>query len=131
MKTPKDPRHVKREKTIKSLFEWSFGKINQVRNKQAAQILKSLPKIDKIITQNAPEWPLPQINKTDLAILRLAIWELAIKPSQPPKVVIDEAIELGKKYGSEKSPGFINGVLGAVVKQKKLIRTKDEKSSKS
>jgi len=67
----------------------------------------------------APEWPLEQINKIDLAILRLAIWELTIKQKEPPKVIIDEAIELGKTYGSEKSSSFINGVLGTVFKNLK------------
>lgn len=73
-------------------------------------------KIDKIISKAAPEWPIKQINRIDLAILRLAIFELIIAPSEPSKAVIDEAIELAKSFGSEKSPGFINGVLGTVLK---------------
>ena len=116
MKRSNDPRHRKREQVIKSLFEWSFGQIEKPRHLIAQEVLAQKEKIDQIIVQNAPEWPLEQINKVDLAVLRLAIFELLIKPVEPPKVVIDEAVELGKKYGSEKSSSFINGVLGTVVK---------------
>lgn len=117
MKKADDPRHLKREKAVRSLFEWSFGQINQARHPLSRQILKHHQKIDSKITEHASEWPLEQINKVDLAILRLAIYELVIKPEQPPKVVIDEAVELGKKYGSEKSSSFINGVLGSILKK--------------
>jgi N utilization substance protein B len=87
-------------------------------------VAKSLAKIDNIITKDAPEWPITQINKIDLAILRLAVWELVIKAKEPPKVIIDEAIELAKTFGSENSPSFINGVLGTVYKN--LKKTKKE-----
>jgi N utilization substance protein B len=117
MKTSLDPRHIKREKAIKALFSSSFGQKSK-KNKLANQIIKKIGQIDKIITQNAPEWPLKQINKVDLAILRLALYELIIKPNEPPKVIIDEAVELGKKYGSESTPSFINGVLGAILNEK-------------
>lgn len=117
MKKSTDPRHIRREKTIKSLFEWSFGSLKHARHPIAKKVLKSQPVIDEMIKNNASEWPLEQINKVDLAILRLAIYELVIDPQEPPKVIIDEAVELGKKYGSEKSSSFINGVLGAVLKQ--------------
>lgn len=117
MKKADDPRHLKREKAVRSLFEWSFGQIPQARHPLAHAVLKQREKIDAQIVKRAPEWPLEQINKVDLAILRLAIYELMIKPNEPPKVIIDEAVELGKKYGSEKSSSFINGVLGSVLKQ--------------
>lgn len=116
MKKQSDPRHIKREKTIQSLFEWSFGQAKNARHPLAREVLKNQAVIDGLITANAPEWPLEQINKVDLAILRLAIYELIINAAEPPKVIIDEAVELGKKYGSEKSSSFINGVLGAVLK---------------
>jgi len=82
-------------------------------------ILEHSEEIDNYIRRYATEWPLEQINKVDLAILRLAIWELTIKRKEPPKVIIDEAIELGKTFGSEKSSSFINGVLGTVFKNLK------------
>jgi len=115
MKTPFDPRHKKREKAIQDLFSLTF-RCDKPKTDLGKQVFKSLPKIDAIIAKDAPEWPIAQINKIDLTILRLAIWELAIKAKEPPKVIIDEAIELGKAYGSENSPSFINGVLGTVYK---------------
>lgn len=125
MKTPHDPRHKKREKVIKSLFRWSFQNDQKFENKIALAIIKKHKKIDLIITKAAPEWPVEQINKIDLAILRLAIYELVIKPKEPPKVIIDEAVELAKAYGSEKSSSFINGVLGTVLKEnEKLSKTR-------
>lgn len=72
--------------------------------------------IDKEITSSAPEWPLERINKIDLAILRLAVYELLIQKKEPPKVIIDEAVELAKEFGSENSAAFINGVLGNILK---------------
>lgn len=121
MKTPFDPRHIKREKAIKALFGFSF-KDGKVKNQLAQVIIKKRKQIDKIIAKAAPEWPIEQINRVDLAILRLAVFELIIQAKEPPKVIIDEAVELAKKYGSEKSPSFVNGVLGTVFKKK------DEKS---
>ena len=119
MKTPFDPRHKKREKAIKELFAFSFQKRNKPKSKLAKKTLNYLEKIDKIIVEAAPEWPIEQINKVDLAILRLAIWELMIKGKEPPKVIIDEAVELSKSYGSEKTSSFVNGVLGTVFKKLK------------
>lgn len=120
MKNRLDPRHKKREKTIKSLFAISFqpknNSICKGQSRLAGKIASKQGKIDKIICKAAPEWPIKQINRIDLAILRLAIFELIIASREPSKVVIDEAIELAKSFGSEKSPGFINGVLGTVLK---------------
>ncbi len=120
MKNRLDPRHKRREKTIKSLFAISFQpkkhSISKGRSSLSKKIANEQGKIDKIISKAAPEWPIKQINRIDLAILRLAIFELIIAPSEPSKAVIDEAIELAKSFGSEKSPGFINGVLGTVLK---------------
>ncbi len=80
-------------------------------------VTDNLDAIDKIIEDSAPEWPVEQIAKIDLEALRIAIFELYIAKSVPPKVAIDEAIELGKEFGGENSGKFINGVLGTVVKQ--------------
>ncbi len=78
--------------------------------------MSNLDFIDKEITSSAPEWPLERINKIDLAILRLAVYELLIQKKEPPKVIIDEAVELAKEFGSENSAAFINGVLGNILK---------------
>ncbi len=74
------------------------------------------PDIDLQIQKAAPEWPLDKISKIDLAILRLALFELTVQKSEPPKVIIDEAVELAKSYGNPASPSFINGVLGTIIK---------------
>lgn len=123
MKTPYDPRHIRRQKAIKNLFRFSFQSEQKIENKLASQVLTHQKKIDKIITQSAPDWPIEQINRVDLAILRLAIYELAIDKKEPPKVIIDEAVELAKRYGSEKSSSFVNGVLGTVLK---MLEKKDD-----
>ncbi len=69
-----------------------------------------------MISTAAPQWSIDKLNKIDLAILWLAIYELENKDT-PPKVVIDEAVELAKEFGSESSSSFINGVLGTIYKQ--------------
>lgn len=76
-----------------------------------------MKKIDKIITKAAPAWPIDKINKIDLAILRFAVYELMEKVT-PQKVVIDEAVEIAKEYGSESSSSFVNGVLGTIYEMK-------------
>lgn len=118
MKKKDDPRHKAREKTIKALFARSFESIGPIEDTQAVLVEERKEEIDKKISQFAPAWPIEQIAPVDLAILRLAIWELLFKNKKEPyKVVIDEAVELGKEYGSESSPSFINGVLGTIMKK--------------
>lgn len=95
------------------------------------KILTHLKKIDQVIKINAPKWPLDKINKVDLSILRTAIWELLYKKKTPPKVVIDEAVELAKEFGSQTSHSFINGVLGSAVKKLKIIVVKTDKNDKN
>lgn len=83
---------------------------------------------DGLIKPAAPEWPLEQIAKMDLAILRLAIYELHIKREVPPKVVINEAVELAKSFGGDNSSRFINGVLGTIYRQSEFYDpTEDHK----
>ncbi|OGH06487.1 MAG: transcription antitermination factor NusB [Candidatus Levybacteria bacterium RBG_13_35_9] len=117
MKNPLDPRHLRRQRIVEDLFKTEFHK--QKVGETAEKILKNLKKIDKIILESAPEFPIEKINKTDLAILRLAIYELIIEKSVPPSVIIDEAIELAKEYGGDTSPSFINGALGKLIKNDK------------
>ncbi len=78
-------------------------------------VLQNLAEIDRTIAQAAPQWPLDQIARVDLAILRLSVYELMHAPEIPPKVVINEAIEIAKQFGSENSGRFVNGVLGHVL----------------
>ncbi len=124
MKTPLDPRHLKRKKTIQDLFVLTF-RSSKPKTDLGKQVAKAFKKIDNIITKAAPEWPLAQINRIDLTILRLAIWELVIKQKEPPKVIIDEAIELAKVFGSESTPSFVNGVLGTVYKNLQKTKKKN------
>ena len=112
MKTSTDPRHQKRRQVIKFLFAESFTPQKNLPE-LVIKIKKETKKINKIIVDSAPTWPIEKINKIDLAILHLAIYEL-INEDTPPKVVIDEAVELAKEYGSESTGPFVNGVLGTV-----------------
>lgn len=114
MKTPHDPRHKKRQHLIEELFKSDFHQ--QQVSEPAKQILLNETVLDEKIQQAAPEFPVNKINKIDLAILRLATYELLIDKKEPQKVVIDEAIELAKEYAGESSPAFINGALGNIIK---------------
>lgn len=100
---------------VKQLFAHSFNPPENPDEKLVT-IVKELDTIDPLISQNAPEWPISQINRIDLAVLRLAIYEL-MHTQTPPKVIIDEAVELGKEFGSSSSAKFINGVLGSFLKK--------------
>ena len=118
MKKKDDPRHKTRVQTVKLLFEKSFWEnIDSQKDRQTVEIIKNLSKIDRLIAKNAPAWPINQLSPIDLATLRLAVWELLFaKQKEPYKVIIDEAVEIAKEYGSEASASFINGVLGTIVK---------------
>ncbi len=117
VKKSKDPRHKRRQKAVKNLFSWGFHQDNPLGD-LAGKVVKKIDETDKIIISCAPKWPIEKINRIDLAILRLAVYELYFNPKVPDKVVINEAVELAKEFGSENSPSFINGVLGAVYEKK-------------
>lgn len=114
MKTASDPRHRNRARMVQHLFSYSYQK---QPDPEIQTILDTLPKIDPIIIEIAPEWPLENLNPADLSILRLAIYELTIDKGVPYKVIIDEAIELAKEFGSENSSSFINGALGKYIQK--------------
>lgn len=115
MKTSNDPRHQKRQHTVQLLFSQTFPH-EQGIDITIQPIMEKLPEIDEQIVEVAPEFPISNINKVDLSILRLAIYELTVEKSAPQKVIIDEAIELAKEFGGDSSPAFINGALGKLVK---------------
>jgi len=77
-------------------------------------VLTNREKIDNMIQAHAPAWPVAQLATIDRNILRLAIFEILLNNKVPVKAAINEAVELAKTFGSENSPKFINGVLGAV-----------------
>ncbi len=117
-----DARHEKRINIVQNLFSKSFETNDAhvvLPNKQYAEItadiFKNSEKIDELISTHAPKYPLDKIARTDLCILRLAVYELLIEKKEPVKVVINEAVELAKEMGNERSFAFINAVLGAVV----------------
>ena len=113
MKTSQDPRHKKRQHLVQELFSREFHE--QHVSKTAQVIIGNQKELDVKIEQSAPDFPVGKINKTDLAILRLAAYELLIEKKQPPNVIIDEAVELAKEFGNDKSPAFVNGVLGHII----------------
>jgi len=134
-------RHLSRSIAMQSLYEWDFKgkKPNQLKifvdnnikefgfgideNDFIWQIVngikENLTKIDKIIEKSAPEWPLDQITIIDRNVLRIGLYELLFgnRKEVPPKVAINEAIELAKTFGGESSGKFINGVLGTVYRE--------------
>jgi transcription antitermination protein NusB len=74
-----------------------------------------IEKLDGVISDYAPDWPLDQVASIDRNIIRIALWEFAVGKITPVKVAINEAVELAKLYGSDSTPRFINGVLGSLV----------------
>ena len=79
-------------------------------------VITNMPSLNAVIAQFAPEWPVEQLAIIDRNILRLSLFEIgSAKSDTPPKVVINEAVELAKAFGGDSSPRFINGVLGAAL----------------
>jgi N utilization substance protein B len=84
-------------------------------------VLPLIERLDKIIAEHAPEWPLDQVAIIDRNILRIALWEIAVSNQTPIKVAINEAVELSKVYGSDSTPRFVNGVLGSLANHQNEI----------
>lgn len=78
--------------------------------------------LDEVVAKAAPEWPVDQLAVLDRNILRMALWELAVSEDTPLKVAINEAVELAKRFGSESSPRFINGVLGTLAQRESELK---------
>jgi len=133
-------RHLSRSIVMQSLYEWDFydrkGVLKEITDRNIKDfgpgledlnfiwslidgITEHISKIDKIIEKAAPEWPIPQIPIIDRNVLRIGLYELlyANKEEVPPKVAINEAIELAKTFSGQTSGKFVNGVLGTVYKQ--------------
>lgn len=124
MKTSQDPRHKKRIDRVEDLFAYSFHTPKTTAFIETIE--PHLPAIDTYLMDAAPEWPIDKLSKTDLAILRLAIYELVVEKDAPVKVIIDEAVELAKAYGNEHSAKFVNGALGSVAKTLSLKTSEEE-----
>lgn len=133
-------RHLSRSIAMQSLYEWDFydkkPNLKGIVKKNIKEfgpgledtkfvwqlidgVVNHLGEIDGIIEKAAPEWPINQINIIDRNVLRIGLLELlyAKKEEVPPKVAINEAIELAKSFGGESSGRFVNGVLGTVFKE--------------
>ena len=87
--------------------------------------------LDDVIRPVAPEWPIEQIARMDRVILRIGVYELLFDETVPPKVVINEAVELAKSFGGDNSSKFINGVLGTILRSKEETKTKTKASKKA
>lgn len=85
-------------------------------------ILSVTPELDNVIATFAPEWPVDQLAVLDRNILRMALWEIVLYDETPLKVAINEAVELAKRFGSDSSARFVNGVLGTLADQEQEIR---------
>jgi N utilization substance protein B len=133
-------RHLIRTVILQTLYEWDFyaqkKDITVILERNLAEfapgidepefawkilhgVAEHLVEIDEILRKAAPEWPLEKIAIIDRNILRIGLYELlfADKNEVPPKVAINEAIELAKNYGGPNTPRFVNGVLGTIYRQ--------------
>jgi len=134
-------RHLSRSIAMQSLYEWDFWGRDKTRLKGAVEkniaefgpgmegmdfiwrlvngVVENLEKLDQIIEKSAPEWPLDQITIIDRNILRMGLYELLFgnRDEVPPKVAINEAIELAKGFSGENSGKFVNGVLGTIYRE--------------
>jgi len=89
-----------------------------------AGVSKNQAELDGIIGPVAPEWPIEQIARMDRIVLRIGTYELLHEPDIPPKVVINEAVELAKAFGGDNSSKFINGVLGTILRNDDAAQAK-------
>ncbi|HEU5319101.1 MAG TPA: transcription antitermination factor NusB [Chloroflexota bacterium] len=103
-------RRLETDATPESEATYATGLIRGARAHQE--------EIDGLIQRAAPAWPLDQMSRVDKSILRLAIFEMLYEPGLPPKVAINEAVELAKLFGHDSSPKFVNGVLGTIERNR-------------
>ena len=143
-------RHLGRIVAMQTLYEYDFRESAGIEVDKAAIVARNLgefseaiddkdfvhdliggvqkngKEIDGIIGPAAPEWPVDQIAKIDKIILRIGVYELLIKRDVPPKVAINEAVELAKAFGGENSSKFINGVLGTIYRGSDVYEPEEE-----
>jgi len=143
------PRTKARSVALQALYELDLtehkiGEVLEARFSQeelslelqdfASEIVRGVVPIrnllDKHIAVHAPEWPIDQISIIDRNLLRIALWEFAVQATTPLKVAINEAVELAKRYGSDSTPRFVNGVLGSLAAQENELRTSLQNSLK-
>ncbi|MSU75117.1 MAG: transcription antitermination factor NusB [Candidatus Magasanikbacteria bacterium] len=138
-------RHLARSIAMQSLFEWDFRgnptaalpaivehnltefapglAETEFTRKLVAGVIDNLQAIDELVSHYAPSWPIGQITIVDRNILRIGMFELKLSADVPPKVAINEAIELAKSFGGPSSGKFVNGVLGSIYND--IIKKED------
>jgi N utilization substance protein B len=134
---------------MQSLFEWEFrggANLDEIVDRNIAEFVRdvsaeyvwkvvhgvvdNIEVINGLIVEAAPEWPLEQVARVDKNTLRVAIYEMLYDPELdvPPRVSINEAIEIAKTFGGESSPKFVNGVLGFIYrKNEEALKPRDER----
>lgn len=144
-------RHLSRVIALQTLYEWDFRPKSDIEKIKQRNIANYISKdedadtdyiqrtisgvqekqklIDTEIQKAAPEWPLEQIASIDKTILRIAIYEILYSEDVPPKVAINEAVELGKTFGGQNSSKFINGVLGTVYRGSAKYNPEDDEKT--
>jgi len=141
-------RHLSRTVSMQTMYEWEFRNfpdLEEIMARNIAEFEKDvdqvyvhkvvhgiqehLTDIDTLIQEAAPEWPLDQVAKVDKNVLRIAVYEMLFDTEEdvPPRVSINEAIEIGKTFGSESSPKFVNGALGYIYRKfEDKLKPRDE-----
>jgi len=138
-------RHLSRMVSMQAIYEWNFrdnSDVDELIDRSISEfsddvdsnyikkvilgVIENSESINKEIEICAPEWPIEQISSIDKSILQIAIFELVHTNDIPPKVAINEAVELAKQFGSNNSSKFINGVIGSVYDR--YIESKEEKN---
>ncbi len=131
-------RHEQREQVFKLLFRVEFNKPEDMPEQvklfmenneeityqkdvdyiaeRFGKIQEKIPEIDKLLDENTEGWDTTRMGKVELTVLRLAVYEIVYDEAIPGSVAINEAVEIAKKYGQENSGGFVNAILGKIVK---------------
>lgn len=137
-RTPKESRHRAREAALQMLYQWEVGRLSMFEVRQtfwthSPETLPALPDdlqafattladgvaarveaLDPVISEAAEHWRLERMNVMDRLILRLAVYEFLHEPATPGKVIINEALELARRFSGDESVRFINGILDAI-----------------
>lgn len=142
-------RHLARTLALQTLYEWDFRhdktpqeivertisdlklEDDEYLNQLVQGVKEKVTEIDGAIEKAAPEWPIDQVALIDKNILRIAIYELKQLTDTPPKVAINEAVELAKTFGSENSSKFVNGVLGTIYRSSNRYDADDDEYLKN
>lgn len=106
-----------RLKNYFELLEDAADKDREYIQKKYEAVIAKMPEIDSLLNENAKGWKTTRMNKVDLSVLRLAVYEMKWDEDIPEGVAINEAVELAKRFGGENSGSFVNGILGKLAKQ--------------